>query len=175
MLISTHYRNNYNFTFKGIDAADKTIAKVNRFIKVILEKKNLPSNKTNNHHLEAIAGFENSFKLFLCDDLNISASLGVFYDFINFVNKNLEDFTKSEYEEIHFFLEKVNSVLGVFDFSPDDKGNEIPMEIKDLMMKRDQARKDKKFQLADDFRNEILKRGYLIEDTKEGARLLARH
>ena len=106
MLISTHYRNNYNFTFKGIDAADKTIAKVNRFIKVILEKKNLPSNEANNHHLEAIAGFENSFKLFLCDDLNISASLGVFYDFINFVNKNLEDFTKSEYEEIHPIFRK---------------------------------------------------------------------
>ncbi len=175
MLISTHYRNNYNFTFKGIEAADKTIAKVNRFIKTVLEKRKSPKNlKTGGAHLTAIKEFETQFKSFLCNDLNISASLGTFHDFIAYTHKHLEEFSEGEYEEACAFLKKVNSVLGVFDFSSNDEGNEVPLEVRELMMKRDQARKEKNFQLADDFRKQIFEKGYLIEDSKEKTRLLAK-
>ncbi len=65
------------------------------------------------------------------------------------------------------FLKKIDSVLAVMDFEEE----EVPKQITELAEKREKARKEKDFKLADKIREEITKKGYIIEDTKEGPRL----
>ena len=48
---------------------------------------------------------------------------------------------------------------------------EIPENIKELIEKRNQARKEKKWEESDKIRDEIQKLGYNIKDTKEGIKI----
>jgi cysteinyl-tRNA synthetase len=48
---------------------------------------------------------------------------------------------------------------------------EIPAEIKQLMRQREDARLGKDFKKSDDLRALIEKKGYLVEDTKEGQKI----
>ncbi|NCO62076.1 hypothetical protein GW879_01315 [Candidatus Kaiserbacteria bacterium] len=48
---------------------------------------------------------------------------------------------------------------------------EIPDIIKKLTEEREQARKDKNWELADEIRNKIREEGFEIEDTKLGPKI----
>jgi cysteinyl-tRNA synthetase len=48
---------------------------------------------------------------------------------------------------------------------------EIPEHISKLADERQTARKDKNWQLADEIRDELLSRGYEVEDTRDGPRI----
>lgn len=52
---------------------------------------------------------------------------------------------------------------------------EIPNEVHDLLMKRQEAKAAKNFGIADELRNQIEQAGYQIEDTPEGPRLVPKH
>ena len=43
-------------------------------------------------------------------------------------------------------------------------------EIEDLISQRTQARKDRDFARADEIRNELLAKGIILEDTREGVK-----
>ena len=59
-------------------------------------------------------------------------------------------------------LKFINELNSVFDFFVFEK--EIPQEIEDLMMKREELRKQKNFAEADKIRDEIVKKGYTVND-----------
>ena len=49
--------------------------------------------------------------------------------------------------------------------------DKIPAEIKKLAEEREKARKNKDFKKADQLRNKIQKRGFLLEDSSEGVKI----
>ena len=51
------------------------------------------------------------------------------------------------------------------------KNQKIPAEIKSLVAQREKARKEKDFGKADKLRGMLKKKGYLVEDSKEGPRI----
>jgi len=53
------------------------------------------------------------------------------------------------------------------------KDGGIPMEILAMAEERLKAKKARDFATADKIRNEILARGYKIEDTPQGVRIIA--
>ena len=52
-----------------------------------------------------------------------------------------------------------------------EKEEEIPQEILDLVEKRKAARKNKDFALADSIRDEIVSKGYIVEETRQGVNI----
>ena len=46
----------------------------------------------------------------------------------------------------------------------------LDSEVEDLIAKRQQARKDKNFALADEIRGQLLDMGIILEDTREGVK-----
>jgi len=64
-------------------------------------------------------------------------------------------------------MKKIDSVLGILDTDP----LEIAPDIKQLLAQREEARKMKNWEESDILRNEIEKRGWLVEDTPDGPRL----
>ena len=63
-------------------------------------------------------------------------------------------------------LEKFDTVMGLKIDKQDKKEQEIPEEIKELMEKRQKARQEKNWAEADKIRDEILAKGYTVQDTK---------
>jgi cysteinyl-tRNA synthetase len=107
----------------------------------------------------------------LADDLNISSALAALFDMVREVNAlcDSHSVSKAEAQETLALLQTFNQVLGFLDFAPAIDG--IPQEMQDLLNRRNEARKQKNWALADQLRIEIQEKGYVIEDTPAGARL----
>ncbi len=163
LLISTHYRQKLNFTFDGLNAVRNTIDRYREF----LHKLKLVKNKAENLDLSAfIKKAKENFEKEMDDDLNISGAIGHIFNFMHEVNKLIAESKLSRYNalECYNLMMEFDKVLGIMDF----KEEIIPKEIEKLAEKRLKARKEKDWKLADMLRDEIIKKGYSIEDTKEG-------
>ena len=165
-LISSHYRQNYNFTFEGLNAAQQAIDKIQQCI-FALENKAAGSDGEVSENVcklnaDVLAGFEEA----LCDDLNISKALGSVFDFVREVNK-LEEVRQADFEAVVNTFDRLDSVLGVLEKRTVD----IPAEIIEKAEKRKEAKANKDWPGADAMRDEITAAGFLVEDTPGGYRI----
>lgn len=168
ILIQTHYKTQLNFTLNGLEAVKATLQRLQDFIQRLLNIRSTDSHGV----IEAVLiDAENIFSQALADDLNISMALAALFDLIREVN-GLCDTNKigvHEAEQVLNLLKRFNTVLGVLSFEKDVE--EIPQDLQDALIQRNEARRLKNWVLSDQLRNLIADRGYVIEDTPEGTRL----
>ena len=62
---------------------------------------------------------------------------------------------------------QINNIFDILTLTADKKVNK---EIKELIQKREKARKNKDFKLADKIRSDLNKKGIILEDTEKGVR-----
>jgi len=168
LLLQTHYKTQLNFTFQGLEATKSALHRLNDFIQRLSEIKGDQaggrveelSQKTLDHFAESLS-----------DDLNISAALAAIFDFVRDMNGLCDSgqISKEEAEQALALMKKFDSVLGIFSFEKQEL--EIPAELQQAFEGRLQARKEKNWKLADELRDFIQQRGYVIEDTPHGVRL----
>ncbi len=169
MLLQTHYKTQLNFTFMGLEAVKESLQRLNNFCQRLLEVETV-------HPGGVIAPILNqaliSFAEALADDLNISVALAAVFDLVHEVNVlcDAKKISSDEAQQVINLFNRFNSVLGFL--SVDKQTSEIPQELHDALEKRNQARKDKNWALADNLRDYIVNSGYTIEDTARGARLI---
>ena len=161
LLLSTHYRQKLNFTFKGLEAANKAVERLNNFIFNLESVKSKEGAKVDSLIINAKKEFEEKMD----DDLNISEGLGVIFNFMNEVNKL--ELSKEGSINVISAMKGFDKILGILEFG---KKEEIPAEIKKMIDEREKARKDKDYEKADEIRDKIKEKGYFVEDTKEGVR-----
>ncbi|MDZ4722685.1 MAG: cysteine--tRNA ligase [candidate division Zixibacteria bacterium] len=164
LLLSTHYRQQLNFTFDGLEGARNALARVNDFIT------NLDSYAGGTSNGEAVAfiqkaieGFEDS----LNDDLNISGALGSVFDFIRDINR-LKAEDKLSAEERSSALQTIRRFDTVLNFEM--KKSSLDGEIEALIQERTQARKSRDFARSDKIRDQLLEMGIILEDTPQGVK-----
>ncbi len=169
LLLSSHYRQQLNFTLQGIDAAQKVIEKFDIFFASIDEAKKKSECAENLEIQEKIEHTRKEFEQAMDDDLEISKGLTAIFEFIRSINILLQDnkIGKKNADEILLFLMKIDSVLGIMQ----TEEHKIPREIVVLAEQREQARKKKEFSLADNLRKEINAKGYILDDNPTGYKL----
>ncbi len=164
ILLATHYKQKLNFTLKGIEAAQNVIE---RFKDFILKLKDA-SGKDNKKIPKLIKKVKENFEKAMDDNLNISEALSYIFNFMRNINKLLKDnnISKKDANNVLKAMKKFDSVLGIMDF----KKEKIDKEIESLIKKREEARKKKDFKKADEIRNDLKKKGIILEDTSQGVR-----
>lgn len=168
MLLQTHYKTQLNFTFTGLDAAKGSLHRLNDFIQRLLRIDSSQDGRQVTPLLDrAVADFSTA----LADDLNISVALAAVFELVREVNGlcDANKLSRAEAQQVLKVLGRFNEVLGVLNFEKESE--EIPQELHEALEQRNQARKDKNWALADKLRVFITERGYVIEDTAQGARL----
>ena len=163
LLLSTHYRQKLNFTFDSLDAAKTAVEKINNFIFVL---RGMNCSEDMGDIEELIKEAKAAFELKMDDDLNISSTLGVIFDFMSDINKLR--LSKKDAEKVISFMKDINKVLGVIDFKEKEK---TPAPIKKMVDEREEARKKKDFTKSDKLRDELKKKGYVVEDSADGPRV----
>jgi cysteinyl-tRNA synthetase len=168
MLLQTHYKTQFNFTFAGLDAVKGSLQRLQDFILRLQEIHN-PS--FSGYVQPLLEKAMNSFAAALADDLNISAAFAALFDMVREINALCDagHIGKEEAQQVLETMKRFNQVLGVLSF--EKQHEEIPKELEEALAKRQEARKQKNWALADSLRDFILGRGYVIEDTPEGVRL----
>ena len=159
-LISSHYRQNYNFTFDGLKAAEQAIDKISQCVFTIKEKAKNNSATTIRDEVTAFTEKAiNDFGDALSDDLNISKALAAVFELVRQANK-LDDPTAAEAQAITEAIQKIDSVLGVLETSEVS----IPAGIIELAEQRKQAKLNRDWATADEIRAKVTAMGYVIED-----------
>ena len=116
--------------------------------------------------------FHLSFLDALNDDLNTPEALGIFFDFINTINKNIDNESMTEDLKIQskIFINLFNSIFSIINTSLSNKES-IPKNIQYLASAREEMRNKSDWNEADKLRQKIENLGWLIEDTKNGQKL----
>jgi cysteinyl-tRNA synthetase len=168
LLISTHYRQQLNFTFQGLDAARSALERYNDFISNL---EDFPGGEdSGGEAAAAVTKAETGFEEALDSDLNISEALGVVFDFIREINRLKADkkLSVAERDTALNTIGKFDTVLN-FTFGA-AASSDIDAEVEALIVKRTEARKSKDFALADQIRDELLAKGIVLEDTAQGVK-----
>lgn len=164
LLIATHYRQQLNFTFQGLESAHNALERYNDFISNLSVYRGAKSDGTaEDIIISARKGFEEA----LDDDLNISAALGEVFDFIRDINR-LKAENKLSAEERDKVLQTIHRFDTVLNFAFPQQA--IDTEIEALIQQRTEARKNKDYALADKIRDELLALGIILEDTPQGVK-----
>ena len=167
LLMSTHYRQQFNFTFEGLDAAKSAVDRLKNFVRRLHD--------TNGKDSEGkvatfIAKLEACFGGSMDDDLNISIALASLFDFVREINNLLDADMVSEAEasDIGGSMMKVDAVLGLIGKVEVEEA--LSADIDALVQKREEARKTKKWKEADAIRAQLKAKGIVLEDTAQGVR-----
>ncbi len=164
MLMATHYRQQLNFTFDGLEADRKALDRYNDFISNLSD---YAGGESNGEATGIIEKLLTGFETHLDDDLNISGALGDVFDFIRDINrlKAENKLSAEERDEALAAMRKIDTVLAF-----EQKQEMIDADIEALIEERTQARKNKDFAKADEIRDELLEQGIILEDTAQGVK-----
>ena len=150
--LQSHYRKQLVFSYEALDntkiAYDKLINKV----------KNLK--RAGEINQDKVNEYDHKFKMALSDDLNTSMALTVLYEILK--DKDINDASKL------CLVNKFDMVLGLNLITDTDVSEELKLFIETEIKKRDIAKANKDYALADQIRDNLKDKGIIIKDTREG-------
>ena len=162
LLLTSHYRETFNFTLDGLAGAKTALARIDECVGKLRDLAGGTAAVANQD-------FISSFQSALEEDLNISAAWASVFEWVRKTNRALAENTMIVAEAASALAawEKINSVLGVGVIDE----SEAPAELKALIIERQLARQNKDFKRSDAIRDELKSKGWIIEDSPKGQRL----
>ncbi|MEW6218516.1 MAG: cysteine--tRNA ligase [Thermodesulfobacteriota bacterium] len=162
-LLKTHYRKPIDFSFRNLDAAVKSLRRVDEFVrKLVCLTPGLPHPGV----AADLSAMEDRFGAALDDDLNVSQAVAALFDFIKKANPILAAGMLDREQKAYLLesLGKVNAVLNIMNLE------ECPLapEIDRLIQERQEARQQRDWQRADVVRAELARQGIQVIDTTQG-------
>jgi len=172
LLLTAHYRKQLNFTFDGLNQAAQALLRIDNLLARLNDIKHEAT--PNQQVIDRCNAFLTSFTETVDDDLNIAGGIGIFFDFIHDINTMIDANTISTSDTAYIvdILKKIDMVFGFIFFPEISAINKE--EIESLIEERNKARKEKNFAKADSIRKELLEKGIIIQDTKEGTRWIVK-
>ncbi|MFO7887791.1 MAG: cysteine--tRNA ligase [Eubacteriales bacterium] len=165
-ILSGHYRKPINYSRETIDQAKNSLERLyngKRSLKYMIDENS--TGQIDKDIGDKINNFKSQFEEAMDDDINTADAVSALFDMVKFINTEYDEFTSKE--TIKFTLEiynELSDVLGIL-YKEED---ELSPETKELIEKRKEARKNKDYSLADRLRDDLLKEGIQVEDTREG-------
>lgn len=154
--LQSHYRNQLVFSYESLDVA------ANSYNKLLNRVNQLKNEANGDIDSEQVERYQELFKSGLNNDLNTSTALTILYDVLK--DKTLNNNTKL------YLIADFDSVLSL-DLLKEKEieiSEELLMYIKETITKRNAAKQNKDYVLADKLREELKDKGIIIKDSREG-------
>ena len=169
-MLSAHYRSPLNFSADLMEASKNGLERiVNAADNLKFLMKNAKSENMTEVEKELAAktdAFVADFERAMDDDFNTADAVAAIFDLVKFINSNTDAESSTEYlNELFTLLVKLTDVLGLI---VDKKEEILAEDIEKLIEERQAARKAKDFARADAIRDELLAKGIILKDTREG-------
>ena len=158
--LQSHYRKPLEFSYDVLDnmsaAYDKLVKKIGTL------------DKSGEVQQDKFEKYKRRFEIAVCDDLNSAMAITVLY---NMLKADISDATKYALAED---FDKVLSLNLTTAHAAKEAGNGIEAELEQYILakidERSAAKKAKDFAKADAIRAELLEKGIVLEDTREGVK-----
>ncbi len=171
-MLSAHYRSPLNFSAELMEASKNGLERIITAVEnlkhllgvTMAEELTAEESAQLEKSKEYVAGFEAAME----DDFNTADAIASVFELVKFANTTANgDSSKTYLQGLLDTIVKLTDVLGLIV----EKEEELLAEdIEALIAERQAARKEKNFARADEIRNELLEKGIVLEDTREGVK-----
>ena len=171
-MLSAHYRNPVNFSDEMLNQAKAGLERLyNAKEKLEFTISNLSESSMKDCEKELVNELESYKTKFINameDDLNTADAVSAIFELSKFINTNVNEESSLEFAKM--CLDKFNELTEVLNIVNKKNDDILDKDIEELIQKRADAKKNKDFKLADDIRQELLDKGIILEDTRQGTK-----
>lgn len=171
-MLSAHYRSPLNFSADLMEAAGNGLGRIRTAAANLdfLLKNARQQERTQEEEAlwEKAKEYAAKFDEAMDDDFNTADALAAVFELVKFINTNVrEDSTAGFVKALREELLSLTDICGLI---VETKEELLDSDVEALIAERQAARKAKNFARADEIRNELLQKGILLEDTREGVK-----
>lgn len=171
-MLSAHYRSPLNFSAELMEASknglERILTGVEKLKDLLLKAEGteltageLENKKTGE---ELVAKYEAAMD----DDFNTADAISAVFELVKLANSTANENSTAAY--VSWLKETIEKLCDIMGIITEKKEEILDSEIEELIAKRQAARKEKNFALADEIRGQLLEKGIVLEDTREGVK-----
>ncbi len=157
--LNSHYRSQLVFSYEAIEATKSA------YQKLLSKVSSIRNNRSGEKEFDRIEQYEQAFKVALENDLNTANAMTVLYDVLKSDCNN---------ETKLYLIESFDSVLSLALLKEVEVNPELEQYIEEQIQKRNEAKKEKNYELADKIRDNLLEKGIELKDSREGTTYMFR-
>lgn len=171
-MLQAHYRSPLNFSAELMEAAKnslgriRTAAKNLQFLADHAETEELLA--AEEKQLTEAKEYVTKFKAAMEDDFNTADAIAAIFELVKYANQNTDSSSSKAYSQA--LLDELTTLCDVLGILVETKEEMLDSDIEALIEERQQARKNRDFARADEIRDELLEKGIVLEDTREGVK-----
>lgn len=171
-MLSAHYRSPLNFSAELMEAAknglERILTAVSNLNFLLSKAEDREMTEAEKKLLEEAKVYTARFDEAMDDDFNTADAIAAIFELVKFINTNTDgESSKAYLSALHEQIRELSDVCGLI---VDQKEEMLDADIEKLIEERQAARKAKDFARADAIRNELLEKGIVLEDTREGVK-----
>ena len=171
-MLNAHYRSPLNFSAELMESSRSALERIQtavdnlKFLSEHASAQELTEEEI--LKVEEAKKFQENFDEAMDDDFNTADAIAAVFDLVKFANTNAgEGSSKAFVEALKKMIQDLCDILGLI---TEKKAELLDADIENLIQERQDARKAKNFARADEIRNELLEKGIILEDTREGVK-----
>lgn len=171
-MLSAHYRSPLNFSADIMEASrnayERIVTAADRLKELSAGAKTEALTEEESGKLEDMKQFRVKYEEAMDDDLNTADALAAIFELVKFANTEVtEESSRTFAERVLSELRELCDIQGLI---VDRKQETLDDEIEAMIAERQAARKARDFARADAIRDELLAKGIVLEDTREGVK-----
>lgn len=171
-MLSAHYRSPLNFSDELMEASknglDRILTAVEnlKHLESICADSDISSEEKDNE--DTVNDLIKKYEAAMEDDFNTADAVSAIFEIVKLANSSANG--QSSLEFVKMLKETIVRLCDVLGVIAEKEEEILDEDIEKLIEERTQARKDKNFKRADEIRDELLAKGIVLEDTREGVK-----
>ena len=171
-MLSAHYRSPLNFSADLMESARSglnrivTAAENLKFLIGSAGSAAMPAEEQ--EKFATSAEYVESFEKAMDDDFNTADAIAAVFELVKYINTTSGGDSSREYLES--LLNRLVSLTDVLGIIVEKEEEILDADIEAMIAERQAARKERNFARADQIRDELLAKGIILEDTREGVK-----
>lgn len=169
-MLSAHYRSPLNFSAELMNAAKAGLERIVTGANRLKQAASQPGELTADEKakLKEAEGYVKKFEAAMDDDFNTADAIAAVFEFVKFANTTADETASGKYAAA--LMEKLNQLCSILGIQTEKKEEMLDEEIEAMIAARQAARKAKDFAKADEIRGQLLEKGIILEDTRQGVK-----
>ena len=171
-MLSAHYRSPLNFSAEIMESSRNALERILTAAERLKElEQSAAAEKLlegEQEKLQEMKAFREKFEEAMEDDLNTADAISAVFELVKFANT--EAVPEGSREFAAALGKELSELCGILGLKTERKTEVLDQEIEEMIRQRQEARKAKDFARADAIRNELLEKGIILEDTREGVK-----
>ena len=169
-MLSAHYRSPLNFSAELMEAAKSGLERIhNSYDNLMYLYDNASTDEADeSEYKEAVDKYIKKFEEAMEDDFNTADAISAVFELVKYINQNVDDNTAKNV--LKLFIDNLSMLCDILGIILKKEEKLLDADIEKMIEERQQARKNKDFATADRIRDELLSKGIVLEDTREGVK-----